>query len=124
MSIKVKTYGDLKKTKAFFKEAKEINPRFRRIMQRYGNKAVRALEKATPKDTGETASQWSFEVEPWGLSFYNANWVNEASVAILIQYGHATRAGTRIEGIDYINPALKPIFDTIQKELWKEVKSL
>ena len=85
---------------------------------------VEALQSATPKDSGLTADSWSYVIEDWGLSFTNSNINNGYSVALLIQYGHGTRGGGYVQGIDFINPALRPIFERIADECWKEVQSL
>jgi hypothetical protein len=122
--IKIKTTGDFKNTERFFEKSKKLSPRFRQIMERYGQQGVDALQKATPKDSGNTADSWSYSIEDWGLSFSNSNINNGVPVAILIQYGHATRNGGYVPGQDYINPALQPIFDQIVKDLDKEVQNL
>ena len=96
-----------------------------RVLNRYGELGVRALASATPKDTGETSSRWSYEIEETdsGIAIYwtNDNAPRNVSVAMLLQYGHATRNGGYVEGIDYINPALRPIFDALTDQAWKEV---
>lgn len=88
-------------------------------------KGVRALSEATPKDTGVTAASWNYEVHKSasGVKIYwtNDNFNRDCNIAILIQYGHGTGRGAYVQGIDYINPALKPIFDEIANEVWKEV---
>lgn len=94
---------------------------------KYGPMGVNALAQATPKEFGTTAAGWYFEIvdKPGTFSIHwlNSNVVEPGTipVAILIQYGHATRQGAYVEGRDYINPALKPIFDQFTAELWKEV---
>ncbi len=94
----------------------------------YGRKGVRALADATPKgETGLTADSWSYSIErrigSTKLIFHNSNVPEGAnvSVAILLQYGHANRAGIFVEGVDYINPAMKPVFDDIVNWIKKEV---
>lgn len=97
-------------------------------LDRYGREGVEALSAATPKDTGETANAWSYRIteNPNGavISFYNSNVENGVSVAILLQYGHGTRNGGWVEGRDYINPALRPIFDKIAKDAWEGLKRI
>lgn len=122
--IKIRTTGDFKNTERFFEKGKKLSPRFRKVMEKYGQQGVDALQQLTPKDSGKTANSWSYNVEDWGLSFSNSNINNGVSVAILIQHGHATRSGGYIPGRDYINPALQPIFDQIIKDLDREVKNL
>lgn len=90
---------------------------------------VDALSAATPRDTGESASKWQYRVirnHRWpGIEWYNTNesGATGVPVVILIQYGHATRDGGFVQGRDFINPAMKPIFEKIQTELWKKVRS-
>lgn len=122
--IKIKAKGSFKNTERFMENSKQINPKFRKVMERYGQECVDALRQATPKDTGNTAKSWSYSIESWGLSFHNSNVNNGIPIAILLQYGHATRSGGYIPGRDYINPALKPIFDKITKDLEREVRNL
>ncbi len=99
-----------------------------KILAKYGEMGVKALQEATPKRSGLTANSWSYEItmpEPGRLQlfFTNSNVIHEwANVAVLIQYGHATGTGGWVEGIDYINPALKSIFDDIAKKCWKEIE--
>jgi hypothetical protein len=95
------------------------------ILHSYGQQGVQALSDATPTETGETAHSWYYEVERrngrYSLSFHNSHMADGIPVAILIQYGHATRNGGFVQGRDFINPALKPIFDRIANDVWKAV---
>lgn len=95
------------------------------ILDKYGKAGVAALASATPVDTGKTASSWSYQITRKNgrisLSFHNSNIQNGVPIAVIIQYGHATRNGGWVEGRDYINPALRPIFEQIANEAWKEV---
>lgn len=95
------------------------------ILDKYGRKGIQLLESATPIDTGVTAASWYYTIEhdknQATLTFNNSNIVRGMSVALLIQYGHATRTGGWVEGLDYINPALQPLFEELAKEAWKEV---
>ena len=95
-----------------------------RVLEKYGNKGVDALSSATPKESGKTASSWSYDVEIGSgksvITWTNSN-VNEGvNIAVILQYGHGTATGVYVQGRDYINPALQPIFDQIAEELWKE----
>ncbi len=95
------------------------------VLERYGQLGVEALSAATPLESGETASSWSFEIErgtnQTAIRWINSNTNQGVNIAIILQYGHGTNGGGYVEGIDYINPAMKPIFDSMADELWKEV---
>lgn len=124
--FRVKHKGDFKKTEKLLK--KSFGSNYRAILDRYGRQGVAALASATPKDTGETASSWSYEIiqNKRGLSIvWNNSYINHGvNIAIILQYGHATRNGGYVTGIDYINPALKPIFDSMATAAWKEVTDI
>ncbi len=94
-------------------------------LQKYGEEGVRALAAATPKDTGLTAASWSYEIiQEDGrvrLVWKNSNINDGVSIAVILQYGHGTRNGGYVQGRDYINPAIAPIFDKIADNAWKEV---
>jgi len=98
------------------------------ILQRYGPIGVNALANATPKDSGLTALSWDYSIEKHG-SGYDLNWFNTHEnngtvIAILIQYGHGTGTGGYVPPNDFINPAMKPVFDKIAEDIWKEVSNL
>ena len=97
-------------------------------LDKYGKEGVAALASATPVDTGLTASSWSYEIKQKNgsisISFKNSNIQNGVPIAIILQYGHGTRNGGWVQGRDYINPAIQPIFDKIADEAWKEVTKL
>lgn len=95
-------------------------------LDKYGRAGVEALASATPRDTGKTASSWSYEIVrkkgSTSIVFKNSNMTPQNTpIAILIQYGHGTKNGGYVEGIDYINPALRPIFEDMANQVWKEV---
>lgn len=117
--------GGFKATETFL--AKLLRRNTESILRKYGALGVTYLSEATPKDTGLTATSWSYEVvregQDYQLIWNNSNSPRGVPVAILIQYGHGYPNGTWKEGIDYINPALKPIFEGLVDELWKEVTS-
>jgi hypothetical protein len=121
--ISVTSEGDFKNTDAFLK--KMVKGDIYSCLHGYGQVGVAALARNTPKDTGLTASAWSYEVlvdkKSSSIIWSNHNVVNGRPVAILLQYGHATGNGGYVQGRDYINPALQPIFDRIAAEVWKEV---
>jgi hypothetical protein len=122
--IKMTQKGSFRNAEQFFDNSKNLSRRLRTAFERYGAQGVEALRAATPKDSGLTANSWSYTIENWGIGFNNSNIQNGYSVALLIQYGHGTKSGVYVEGIDYINPALRPIFDAIAQECWKEVQKL
>lgn len=115
--------GDLSKTTEFLKRSSDLS--FKNILSKYGQMGVDALKAATPRDTGLTADSWYYEiVEKKGITsinFCNSNSNDGVPIAIVIQYGHATRNGGYVQGTDYINPAIKKIFDGIADEAWREV---
>ena len=122
--IKITNRGSFKNAERFFDNSKDLSRRLRTAFERYGAQGVEALQSATPKDSGLTAGSWSYTIEDWGIGFSNSNIQEGYSVALLIQYGHATKGGGYVEGIDFINPALRPVFDQIAEECWKEVRNL
>lgn len=125
MKIGVKTKGDFKKTEKLLKKAFGRN--YQEILEKYGEIGVITLSNNTPKDTGFTAASWSYEVvqNEKGLSveWHNSNIHRGINIALILQYGHGTGGGGYVEGIDYINPALKPIFESMAESAWKEVTS-
>lgn len=98
------------------------------LLERYGQVGVDALQTTTPWRTGKTAMSWSYNVKQEGsnyiLEFNNSNVVDGVNIALILQTGHPTRDGAWIEGRDYINPALQPIFDDILNKAWGEIKAL
>lgn len=123
MAISFKQKGDFKKLDTFFQRAKEVVKLS--DLDKYGREGVVALQHATPKDTGRTAASWSYQITRKNdiitLEFYNSNIQNGIPIAILLQYGHATRNGGFVQGVDFINPSLKPIFERIADNAWKDV---
>lgn len=121
--ITIKQKGDFKKTERFLTRAERIN--LRDILNRYGELGVEALRIATPTDTGKTANSWSYEVVlndgSSSIFWSNSNVNKGVNIAVILQHGHGTRNGGYVKGIDYINPALQPIFDEIAETAWKEV---
>lgn len=125
--ISVKQKGDFSKTVKYLTNCKNIR-NISNLLNKYGQEGVHALSSATPVDTGLTANSWYYKVtcnnKGAAISFHNSNIQNGVPIAIILQYGHATRNGGWIEGRDYINPAIQPIFDKITNEAWKEVTKL
>lgn len=126
-AIKLEQKGDFKKTQKFLQAIS--NKHYERILNKYGKMGVEALKSATPVDTGLTADSWYYEIRTsekhgyYAILFYNSNVMNDwANIAILLQYGHATRNGGYVQGRDYINPAIQPVFDKLANEVWEEIE--
>lgn len=121
--IRFRQKGDFEKSIRYLKRAKEAAGLS--ILDKYGREGVEALSSATPVDTGLTAKSWYYKIEKQdgsvSISFYNSNVQNGVLIAILLQYGHGTRNGGWVEGRDYINPSIQPIFDKIADAAWREV---
>ena len=97
-------------------------------LDKFGKAGVAALASATPVDSGQTANSWYYKIERTNqgasISFHNSNIQNGVPIAIILQYGHGTRNGGWVEGRDYINPAIQPLFDSIANGTWREVTKL
>lgn len=123
MSISFTTTGSFQKTENFLQRI--LRGEIYKNVTRLAQEGTRALSQATPVDSGETAASWSEEVEmsrggcriTWSNSHNNGG----VNIAIILQYGHGTGTGGYVAGRDYINPAIRPIFDKIADEVWKEV---
>lgn len=118
--------GDFSKLTSFLEKMKNaINIG---ELDKFGREGVAALASGTPVDSGLTASSWNYEISNKGgvikLTFNNTNIQNGVPIAIILQYGHGTRNGGWVEGRDYINPAIQPIFDRIANDMWREVSKL
>lgn len=118
--------GDFKKANSYFEKLLEIF--HKGILDKYGNLGVEILREATPKETGETANSWYYEISHSAtkatVTWYNSH-INEGyCIAVLLQYGHGTGSGGYVEGTDYINPAMKKVFEELADEAWKEITSL
>jgi hypothetical protein len=117
--------GDFQKTDRFLHKIVEAH--YKHKLRSYGEKGVEALKAATPADSGKTAESWSYEiVEGNGaLSIFwkNSNVNQGVNIALILQYGHGTGTGGYVQGRDYINPAIQPIFDEMAREVWREVVS-
>jgi hypothetical protein len=126
--IKVTAGGNFKNTETLLRKASNIN--LRPILEEYGRLGVDALARNTPVDTGKTAKSWDYEIV-YGKNEVKLIWVNDnmaentdIPVAMLIQYGHATKNGGYVTGIDYINPALTKLFDKMADKAWREVSKV
>ena len=124
--ISFRQKGDFSKMSSFLEKAKEA-VKFGDL-DRYGREGVAALESATPKDSGLTASSWDYKIirgnGSVSITFHNTHINKGVPIAIILQYGHGTRNGGWVEGRDYINPAIQPIFEKIAENAWKEVTKI
>lgn len=120
-----KQKGNFNKTETFLK--KTLAEKYDSILLKYAQMGVKELEKATPVDSGKTASSWYYEIKKskdgFTIEWKNSNIVKGVNIAIILQYGHGTGTGGYVQGIDYINPAMRPVFDKLSEELWKEVRN-
>ena len=123
--IRFRQKGDFGKLTRFLERAKE-GVRLGNL-DKYGREGVAALASATPVDSGVTATSWYYEITNKDgvarITFCNSNIQNGVPIAIILQYGHATGTGGWVEGRDYINPSVRPLFDKIANAAWKEVTS-
>lgn len=124
--ISFRQKGDFSKATRYLERVKEaVNLG---TLDKYGRAGVAALSSATPVESGLTASSWYYEIEhskgSVTLTFQNSNINEGVPIAIILQYGHGTRNGGWVQGRDYINPAIQPIFDQLANEAWKEVTKL
>lgn len=115
--------GDFRKTRSLFQRLLEgVNMS---ILDKYGKQGVEALKANTPTDSGKTADSWGYEIahEKGSSSIYwtNSNTNQGVNIAVIIQYGHGTGTGGYVQGVDYINPAMKPVFEKIANDAWKEL---
>lgn len=122
--ITIKHRGSFSNTERFFERIR--NGKYLRQFDEYGRQGVNALMAATPVDTGKTAASWYYEIIRNDRGSYSIQWKNSnvndgVVVAVLIQYGHGTKNGAYVQGVDYINPALAPVFQKIADDAWKEV---
>lgn len=126
MGISFKQRGDFRKTEKLLK--KSLGKDYRKVLEHYGQQGVYALSNATPIESGETAASWDYEIiQNEGkilIVWKNYNVNKGVNIAVILQYGHATRNGGYVQGRDYINPALRPIFDKLAEAAWKEVTSV
>lgn len=124
-AISITAKGDLKKTEAFLQRVSKVD--VRRILDSAGQMGVKALAAATPRDSGLSANSWGYEVSG-GRGGATITWINTDvesgfPVAIMLQYGYGTGTGGYVQGRDYINPAMRPVFDQIAERVWKAVTS-
>lgn len=117
--------GNFNKIEKFLN--KVSNRSYLNVLDRYGQMGVEALAASTPIDSGETAKSWTYEIErgrgTTTISWLNTNENKGVNIAVILQYGHGTGTGGYVQGRDYINPAMRPVFDKIAEEAWREVTS-
>lgn len=124
--IRLTQKGNFDNTMSFLKKIKL--DRLYSKLEKYAQEGVRALMAATPVDSGKTAASWGYNVvresDYWSVEWTNSNFNKGVPIAVILQYGHGTRNGGYVQGRDYINPAMRPIFDKIAEDIWKEVSKL
>lgn len=123
--ISFRQKGDFSKLTRYFERIKEaVNLS---ILDKYGREGVAALASATPVDSGKTASSWYYKIKHSNgtatLSFHNSNVNDGVPIAIILQLGHGTGTGGYVQGRDYINPAIQPLFDKIAEDAWREMRN-
>lgn len=123
--ISFSSSGNFNKTERFLKQMSEAD--FARELDKFAREGVNALAAATPYDSGLTSASWGYEIKrskgSTTITWTNSHVVDGVPIAIILQYGHGTGTGGYVQGQDYINPAMKPIFDRIADSVWKVVKS-
>lgn len=121
--FRLTNHGEFKLTLDFLKKAQQR--RYLGILKKYAEQGIIALSENTPKDTGKTSKSWGYEIKQSStnsiITFTNDNIVKGVPIAIILQYGHGTGTGGYVAGRDYINPALRPIFDKMAQAAWEEV---
>ena len=124
--ISFRQKGDFSKLTSFLERVKNIVKAG--DLDKYGREGVAALASATPVESGLTANSWYYKIERQNgsisINFYNSNINEGVPIAIILQYGHGTGTGSWVEGRDYINPAIQPLFDKIADDAWKEATKL
>ena len=124
--ISFRQKGDFSKLTSYLEKAKETAKLG--VLDKYGREGVAALASATPVETGKTANSWYYEIKRQNgsvsIEFKNSNIKDGVPIAVILQYGHGTGTGGWVQGRDYINPAIQPIFDKIADSAWKEVTKI
>lgn len=125
MAVRFNQKGDFKRTEKFLETMRK--QQIFDALETYARQGVNALASATPVDSGLTAASWGYVVDD-SQGQYSITWTNShenkgVNIAIILQYGHGTGTGGYVQGLDYINPAIMPVFERISKQVWKEVTS-
>lgn len=126
MKISLKSSGKFNKTEKYLRKLRTKD--FTQILQKYGEQGVQALRDATPIDSGETANSWTYQIDhdangQIAISWANTHFNKGVQIAVILQYGHGTGTGGYFKGRDYINPTMRPVFDKIAEDAWKEINS-
>lgn len=125
MSSHIKCDGKFTKTERYLRKLK--GHKFTNILNKYGRMGVEALAASTPIDSGETAKSWDYQISyedgQIAISWTNSHFNEGVQIAVVLQYGHGTGGGGYFRGRDYINPTMRPVFDNIAEEAWKEINS-
>lgn len=123
MAIEFTQKGDFSNTERYLNRLKQL--KIQGILNKYGQIGVNVLSSATPQESGETAASWGFKtvIRPgyYSIRWYNTHQNKGAPIAVMLQYGHGTGTGGYVQGRDYINPAVRPIFEELANEVWREV---
>lgn len=124
--IKFRQKGDFSNLTKYLKKTQKVIDD--NVLDKYAKEGLIALSSATPVKTGLTANSWYYKIEKTqgvvSINFYNSNVQNGVPIAVILQYGHGTHNGGWVEGIDYINPTIQPIFNNMVKNIWREVTNL
>lgn len=125
MRVKFEVSGGFTKTERFLNRMKRRE--YVNVLDEFGRDGVQALRNATPVDSGATAEAWDYEIKRTRnyteIVWTNSNINDGVPIAVILQYGHGTGTGGYVQGRDYINPAIRPIFDKIAEKAWKVVTS-
>lgn len=128
MKIKLTSTGKYAKAQKYLENVNDFSEHIKSTLDHYGQMGVAALKEYTPKSTGKTSESWSYRTSITktgaSVSWYNSNYNDGVNIAIIIQYGHGTRSGGYVRGRDYINPALRPVFDEMEQAIEKELVKL
>lgn len=126
MGVEFVQHGNFKNTERFLQNAKKLQ--IEQSLQRFAQAGVQALSSATPVESGQTAASWGYTISAsrgsWTITWTNSHMNAGVNIAVILQYGHGTGTGGYVQGRDYINPVMRPIFDKIADDAWKAVTSL
>lgn len=126
MSIEFTQKGSFNNTERYLARLKSAQ--LYAVLNKYGAMGVGVLANATPRDSGRTAESWSYTIVQRS-GYYSIRWTNShiedgVPIAVILQYGHGTGTGGYVHGRDYIMPAIRPIFDQMANDAWREVTKI